>query len=38
VVAELMGADPRARLNDDLERLKALLEEVQTSDQQRRPE
>jgi uncharacterized membrane protein len=26
VVAELLGADPRAKLNEDLGRLKALLE------------
>jgi hypothetical protein len=25
-VAELLGADPRAKLNEDLGRLKALLE------------
>jgi uncharacterized membrane protein len=31
-VAELLGADPRAKLNEDLGRLKALLEGVQESD------
>jgi len=31
-VAELLGADPRAKLNEDLGRLKALLEGVNRSD------
>jgi uncharacterized membrane protein len=31
-VAELLGADPRAKLNEDLGRLKALLEGVDRSD------
>ena len=31
-VAELLGADPRAKLNEDLGRLKALLEDTHRSD------